>query len=104
MKNNKSERKRGRPKKQRPAPGSDLSDCTSIRDVSILTGISRRDIDTCLLYLTIPKEEFEALVESDNPPTVSQMRLLARRRAGKRTEYVRRCPHCGKPLKIEDVR
>lgn len=102
--NGSTTRRRGRPRKVRPERGADPSTCTSLRDVEAATGVNRRFLARALLIASIPAEEFERLVESDNPPSVRQLELLARRRARKSTEYVRRCPHCGEPLRIEDAR
>jgi hypothetical protein len=96
-------KKRGRPKKERPAVGGGLAGCTSLRDIAAVTGASRRFLTQAKLVGSISEAEFEELIESDNPPNARQLELLARRRAGKSTMYIRRCPHCGKPLRIEDA-
>lgn len=96
--------RRGRPRKRRPSPGDPLKPGMSLRDIEAATGVKRRFLAKALLIASIPEEEFEALIESDHPATAEDLELLARRRAGKRTEYVRRCPHCGMPLRMEDVR
>jgi hypothetical protein len=75
----------------------------SRRDIAAAAGIQRRFLEQALLVASIPEDEFERLVEADKPASVKQLELLARRRAGKSTEYIRRCPHCGKPLRIEDA-
>jgi hypothetical protein len=101
MENAEIARKRGRPRKIRPGvllPGA------SLRDIEAATGIKRRDITRALLVSSIPEEEFERLIESENPPTARELELLARRRAGKKSMYERRCPHCGGLLRIEDAR
>jgi hypothetical protein len=93
--------RRGRPRKQRP---TDLRECKSQRDLAAAAGISRKLLAQALLIASIPDEEFEAIVESDEPgDPLRKLELLARRRAGKVTEYVRRCPHCGHPLRIEEA-
>lgn len=96
--------KRGRPKKVRPERGESLKAGASLRDIEAATGIRRSFLKRALLIASIPEEEFERLIESDDPPTVRQLELLVRRRTGKKTMYVRRCPHCGKPLRIEHTK
>src|SRR6185436_1929504 len=95
---------RGRPRKVRPAFGADLDGWTSLRDVEAATGIKRRDAARFMRIASIPAEELERLFaaarQSNIPVTSAQVDFLARRRAGKRTEYVRCCSHCGKPLRI----
>jgi hypothetical protein len=95
--------RRGRPRKVRPADESGLSDCSSLRDLEAATGLTRRQITAMRDLASIPEDEFERLIESDSPPSVRSLQLMVRRRAGKSTEYVRRCPHCGMPLRIEDA-
>ena len=95
--------KRGRPRKIRPVAG-DLGACRSDRDIEAAFGISRRSLAQARLVASIPDDEFERIVESDEPGNrVKKLVLLARRRAGKCTEYVRRCPYCGKALRLEDA-
>lgn len=96
--------KRGRPRKVRPKLGDPLASGMSLRDIEAAMGVRRKQLSDMLAVASIPHDEFEALVESDNPPRVSELVNLARRRAGKATEYTRCCPHCGKPLRIEDAR
>jgi hypothetical protein len=68
----------------------------SERDIAATGVLSRRQIQTMKLVASIPKAEFEALVESDDPPTVTQLCDLARRRAGSSPKAkAKRCPHCG---------
>jgi len=95
---------RGRPPKWRPAPGAPLARGMSLRDVEAATGVNRRTLARALLVASIPSEEFEALVEAEDPATVAQLELLARGRAKKKTSYTRRCPHCGGVLGTEGTR
>jgi hypothetical protein len=76
----------------------------SSRDIEAAFGVTRRQQSEALLIAEIPEDEFESLLEGDNPPSVSELVNMARRRAGKATDYTRRCPHCRKPLRIEDAR
>jgi hypothetical protein len=89
-----------RPRKQRPGKGDPIAPGMSQRDIAATGVLSRRQIQTALAVGSIPKEQFEALVESDNPPTVNQLarigrgqQKVARRRARKT------CPHCGSDLR-----
>ena len=53
----------------------------------------------------IPKEEFERLIESDNPPTVTELARIGRGQPAKPKKRPRRlatCPHCGGDLTISD--
>ncbi len=43
----------------------------------------------------IPKDEFERLVESDDPLTVERLSMLGRRSGRRRSAKSRPCPHCG---------
>ena len=42
-------------------------------------GLSKRQKDTALRVANIPKEEFEALVESDDPPTVTALAEIGKK-------------------------
>src|SRR5262245_42517651 len=95
--------KRGRPRKIRPTSLEELRPGASILDIAAATGTRRRFIEQWLAIGSIPDEEFERLIESVDPPTVHELELLARSRAGKKTEYERRCPHCGGLLRIESA-
>lgn len=96
-------RKRGRPPKLRPELGTPLTRGMSRRDISAAIGMTRREIEECLALASIPKDEFNALLERDEVPSIRQLVLLARRRAGKSTERERRCPNCDWLLRIEDA-
>lgn len=93
---------RGRPRKMRPVPGSyEIRPGMSQRDLAIACDMSRHEVALYIAMANVPKDEFERLVESGEPEAIYS---VARRRAGKATEYTRRCPHCGVPLRIEDAR
>jgi hypothetical protein len=52
---------------------------------------------------TIPDDTFEALVESENPPTITQLVEIARVLQGKppskaQGRRLKHCPHCGGDL------
>jgi hypothetical protein len=42
-------------------------------------GLSKRQKDTALRVANVPKEEFERLVESDNPPTITKLAELGKK-------------------------
>lgn len=89
----------GRPRKQRPALGSEIKAGMSHRDIASALGISRQGFERWLMMATLPKEDFEAYLADCNEkgkiPSSREVELLARRHAGKSTERERRCPHCG---------
>lgn len=81
-------------RKERAKRGEPVMPGDSQRDVAAKLGISRRQIWQMKKIASIPAEEFEALVESDDPPTVTGLLDLAHHRA----KSVRHCPHCGGAL------
>ena len=68
-------------RKQRPERGGCLPQNPSERDIAAFTGMSRRQIWQAKKIAEIPVEEFEALIESDNPPTVTELLNVAHQRA-----------------------
>lgn len=80
-------------KKQRPARGGVLPANPSERDLAAFTGMSRRQIWQAKKMAEIPEAEFERMVESDNPPSVSELLDVAHQRAGSARRKC--CPHCG---------
>lgn len=84
-------------KKQRPEKGGTLPPNPSQRDLAAFTGMSRRQIWQAKKIADIPEDEFERLVESDNPPTISELLDVAQRRAGSSRKR-RTCPHCGEEI------
>ncbi|NDV88778.1 hypothetical protein GTW51_18955 [Aurantimonas aggregata] len=56
-------------KKQRPQRGDPIAKDASERDISAITGMSRRKIWQAKKIAEIPEHEFERMVESDDPPT-----------------------------------
>ena len=86
-------------RKIRPQQGGVLPTNPSERDLAAFTGMSRRQIWQAKKIASIPEEEFEKLVESDNPPTVSELLNVAHRRAGSKPANLQNCcPHCGGKL------
>jgi hypothetical protein len=95
---------RGRPKKKLPQRGDEVLPGDSQRIICIKVGMHRQRLRQCLALASIPKQEFEDLIEAEEPMTVRGLELLVRRRTGKAEQYIRRCPHCSQPIKIEDAR
>ncbi len=85
-------------KKVRPVFGDPIAPSMSERDIAAAVGMSRRQIQDAKAIASIPEEEFERLIESDNPPTVTAFADLARGRAGLKKRRLSRCPHCGEKL------
>lgn len=90
-------------KKIRPNAGDPLKPGMSQRDIAAALGdlMSRRQIQQAIAVASIPEAEFTALIESDNPPTVTHLAEIGRGKprpkknpARYRAKY-RNCPHCG---------
>lgn len=95
----------GHPDKKRRGP-----ERSQRRQMAEAAGLSRHQMYESLAIAAVPEDVFEALVESDDPPTPTQMANLGRayqrgeegpelvRTARGRHERVKVCPHCGGPL------
>jgi hypothetical protein len=80
----------GRPDKKR---GPERS---ARRQMAEAAGMSRHQMYQAIAIAAIPEAEFEALVESENPPTLDDLVRHARGLPKRRARRVRRvCPHCG---------
>lgn len=51
------------------------------RKASEAAGISKHQMYRALAVASIPKEEFEALIESDNPPTIEELANIGKRKS-----------------------
>lgn len=76
------------------------------RQAAEAAGLSRSQMWRAMQVADIPADEFEALVESDTPPTVTELVELSRQQKGhspRSTRPARRefCPHCGESLAKE---
>jgi hypothetical protein len=91
--------KAGRPPKATPNLGDPLVPGMSRRDIAIACGKSRQYVDRCIAYADLPEDVFEELLVAGASPR--EIELVARSRAGKSTQRVRICPHCGEVLWIE---
>ena len=76
---------------------------SSVRQAAEAAGISRHQMYQAMKLASVPRDEFEAMVESDDPPTPSE---AIRRHENKPTKPTARrlktCPHCGGDLTTED--
>jgi hypothetical protein len=77
-----------------------------MREAAEAAGLSRAQMYRCLDVASIPEDDFEALVESDNPPTTTELVRHAKSREGRRPpapqgRRLKRCPHCGGDLTAE---
>jgi hypothetical protein len=81
-------------RKARPNRGEPVRPGDSSRDIAAKLGMSRRQQWQARKIAEIPADEFDAMVESDNPPTVAELLDVAQHRAGS-AKVQRRCPHCG---------
>jgi hypothetical protein len=66
-------------RKERPAPGTPVVDGMSMRDIAACLGVSTSRLSICKAVASIPKDELEQLIESDNPPSIPQLVAIARR-------------------------
>lgn len=68
-------------RKVRPPPGAPLAPGMSLRDVAAaVPGVTVAQLERAVCVAAIPAAEFEALVESGIPPTITQLVALGRRR------------------------
>lgn len=81
-------------------PGPERSE---VRKAAEAAGMSRKQMYRALWVARLPEEEFEAAIESDDPPSVTELADRGRgadpTRQGRR---FKRCPHCGESLLGED--
>ena len=60
-------------RKQRPVYGDDVTPGMSLRDIAACLGVSTARLSGYKRIAAIPRDEFEAMVESDNPPTRAEL-------------------------------
>jgi hypothetical protein len=58
-------------------------------------GLSLHQYRQAMRVSNIPKDEFERLVESDNPPTIEALARLGTKRGRRRGPKTIPCRHCG---------
>jgi hypothetical protein len=73
------------------------------RQAAEAAGMSRGQMWRAMKLASIPEDEFEALVESDEPPTVSELVEVGRQGDGlppnvQQGRRIKRCPHCHKDI------
>ncbi len=68
------------PRKQRPERGGVLPENPSQRDIAAFTGLSTRKIWQAKKIADTPEDQFDRLIESDNPPTITQLLNMAHHR------------------------
>ena len=73
---------------------------SAMREVAEAAGLSRGQMWRALQVASIPEDEFEARVESDNPPTVTELVRIAGHQHNSKPQgrRLRTCPHCGGDL------
>lgn len=67
------------------------------RKAADAAGLSRAQMWRALQVAEIPEAEFDSLIESDNPPTVSELVAISTGRQPK-AKSSKLCPHCGGEL------
>ena len=67
-------------------------------------GLSLHQYRRAIRVSNIPRDEFECLIESDNPPSIGEIEALGRRRGTPRGSTSHPCPHCGGTGRIRAVR
>ncbi len=95
---------RGRPRKVRPKLGDPIAPGMTLADMAAATGIPLRRMRRATAIASLSDAEFEQYLARPQVASPSELEILSRRRDGKATDYTRRCPHCGLPLRIEDAR
>ena len=69
------------------------------RQAAEAAGLSRGQMWRALQVASIPEEEFEALVEASDTPTVSELvRVATGTRSASQGRRFKCCPHCGGDL------
>ncbi len=75
-------------------------DRSEVRKAAEAAGLSRGQMYRCLAIASIPEEEFEELIESDDPPTKTALVAHAQNKEPPHstTRRLSFCPHCGGDL------
>lgn len=93
MKRRNRENPSGHPNKFRGKRGPERSERRKLAETA---GISRHQMYQALQVANIPEEDFERLIESDDPPSVTEMARIGRGLQTKqKVAKSRCCPHCG---------
>ncbi len=67
------------------------------RKAADAAGLSRAQMWRAMQVAAIPESEFDNIVESDNPPTVSELVKIGTGNKPK-ANAIKNCPHCGGEL------
>lgn len=74
----------------------------SIAEAARVMGVSRAYVYRCLLYASIPEDEFEEVLDAVRGAGLSSTTAVAdeiKRRTGRAKEYAECCPNCGHVLR-----
>lgn len=72
---------------------------SEMRRMAEEAGLSRGQMWRALQVAAIPEDEFEALIESETPPTVTALVRMSTNKVDKpQGRRLRACPHCGGDL------
>lgn len=85
-------------KKVRPQRGDPLTEDMSERDIAATGLCTRRELQRWKALATIPKDQFEELLDSENIPSGAKI-VAAFRGHNPVQRRARCCPHCGGQLK-----
>ena len=72
----------------------------AMRQAAEAAGLSRGQMWRARRLASIPEDEFEARLESDTPPTVTELVRIAGHQHNSKPQgrRLRTCPHCGADL------
>ncbi|MER9403690.1 hypothetical protein NKI36_06460 [Mesorhizobium caraganae] len=74
----------------------------SISEAARVMGVSRAYVYRCMLFASIPQDEFEAVLDLVGEKGLTSETAIAdeiKRRTGKARVYTESCPHCGGELR-----
>lgn len=74
----------------------------SIAEAARVMGVSRAYVYRCMLFASIPEDEFEAVLDLVGEMGLTSETAIAdeiKRRTGKARVYTESCPHCGGELR-----
>ena len=68
---------------------------SNMRKMAEQAGMSRYQMYRALAIASIPEDEFEKLIESDNVPTLTELEEIATKKKKPATTRLKVCPSCG---------
>lgn len=74
----------------------------SVAEAARVMGVSRAYVYRCMLYASIPEDEFEEVLDFVSTKGLTSTTAVAdeiKRRTGRAKAYVEACPHCGGELR-----